>query len=104
MLSDSLRSYFYTPLTVVYTIAIGVFHALLFTGIFRLLREVELPKLANRARRMLALTALYYICELLSALGITNLIANGTQSPDVVLSVADTLVGADTHLLHARLP
>ena len=92
MLSDSLKSYLYTPLTVVYTIAIGVFHALLFIGIYTLSREVELPKLANRSRRMLALTALYYICELLSALGITELIASSTGNHDVVLSYMNLIV------------
>lgn len=92
MLSDSLRAYLYVPLTVVYTIAVGVFHALLFSGIYVLSREVGLPKLSNRARRMLVLTALYYICELLAALGITNLIADGAQSPDVVLSYINLVI------------
>ena len=92
MLSDGLSKYFYEPLKIVYSTGVGIFHAMLFLGIFSLSREVELPKLSNRARRMLVLTALYYICELLSGVGITKLIANSAQSPEVVLSYMNLVI------------
>lgn len=92
MLTAGLESYFYKPLTFVYSAVIGLFHILLFIGIFQLAGEVGLPKISNRARRMLVLTALYYICELLSALGLTGMIAASSGNPDMVLSYINLVI------------
>ena len=52
-LSETLDKWLYTPLTLVYIIAIGVYHAFLLLGVYTLSKSVELPKLAARAVRVL---------------------------------------------------
>lgn len=86
MLTEWLKQYFYKPMSFLYTAAIGLFHVTFFVGIFKLAKEVGLPKIANRSRRMLVLTLLYYICEFLSVTGITNIISSLSESHDMVLS------------------
>ena len=86
MMSEGFEKFFFSPLEVVYMLIIGVFHVFLLLGIYELSVSVELQKLANRSRRILVLTAVYYICEILAASGVTKLIANSTGTPDMVLS------------------
>lgn len=92
MMTESLEKYLFTPLGNVYSLCIGIFHALLFIGIYGLSRSVELPKLANRARRMVALTAVYYFGEAVSLSGLTKLIAGSAGNPDAVLSTLNLVI------------
>lgn len=92
MMSEPLEKYFFGPLKSVYTLAVGVYHVLLFLGIHELSVSVGLPKLANRARRMTALTVVYYICEIASFAGLAGLIANMAENPDAVLSTINLII------------
>lgn len=94
MLTSGLEKYLVNPIKTLYTIAIGVFHVFLLLGIFQLSCEVELKKLTNRSRRMIVLTAVYYLCEMLSLLGLTKPIAALTPNPDRVLSYINASVYA----------
>lgn len=86
MMSDGLTKYFYTPISGIYSVVIGVFHVSIFVGIFKLAKEVGLDKLANRSRRMLVLTAAYYIFEMFSMCGLTEFIAEHSGNYNVVIS------------------
>ncbi|MCI8388481.1 MAG: hypothetical protein HFE63_08475 [Clostridiales bacterium] len=83
--AESIK-WFTSPLNIVYSIVIGAFHIFLFLGIHELSKEVDLPKITTRSIRMLSLTVVYYIIELLSYTGIINKIAYSTAKPEAVLS------------------
>ncbi len=67
-----LPSALHTILQTAYAVAIGIYELFLLLGIFRLAKEIELPKLAARAQRMLTLTAVYYLSELLIMSGVLS--------------------------------
>lgn len=94
MLNEALEKYFANPVKSLYTIAIGAFHVFLLLGIYQLAHEVELNKLANRSRRIIVLTAVYYLLEIISLLGITKTIAALTSNPDRVISYINVSVYA----------
>lgn len=91
-LSETLDKWLYTPLTLVYIIAIGVYHAFLLLGVYTLSKSVELPKLAARAVRVLSLTAVYYLLQLLSSTGLLSRLADMTSQPNVLLTYANAAV------------
>ena len=92
VLGESLEKWLYEPLTVVYIIAIGIYHAFLLCGIYSLSKSVELPKLAARAARVLSLTAVYYLLQLLSSTGLLSKLADMTSQPNVLLTYANAAV------------
>ena len=92
MMTEGFEKFFASPLEIIYALVIGVFHVFLLLGIHELAASVELPKLANRSRRILVLTVVYYICEALATLGITKLIADSSATPDVVLSYMNLVI------------
>ena len=55
-----------------YSVLQGAYELFLLLGIHRLAVSVELPKLAARAGRMLAFTAVYYLLQLVYYTGIMN--------------------------------
>lgn len=84
--SKNAVQWFFTPISALYGIVIGVFHIFLLFGIYRLSESVGLIKPAARARRLITLTVVYYIFQLMSYSGVLKFISGLTDSPDVVLS------------------
>ncbi len=92
VVSETLDRFFVTPILILYSIAIGVHQVFLLLGIHQLSLEVELDKLARRAVRMLSLTAVYYLLQFLTQLGLFAKIADLTASPQMVLSTINAVV------------
>lgn len=83
---ESFVGLIYTPFSIVYSLVIGAYHLFMLLGIHSLAGQVGLDKLAARSVRMLTLTAVYYLFELLSYCGVLEYIAGLTGQPAVVLS------------------
>ena len=91
-LSETLDKWLYTPLTYVYIAAIGVYHVFMLLGINSLSKTVELPKLAARSVRVLSLTAVYYLAQVLSSVGVFGKIAEMTAKPNVLLTYINAAI------------
>lgn len=63
-----------TVLRLAYSAVMGVYEIFLLLGIYKLAREVELPKLSARAQRMMAVTVVYYLMQIVVYSGIPGLL------------------------------
>lgn len=84
-LPDALSA-IYTAFMLVYSLVVGAYHVFLLYGIYTLSKEVQLPKLSARAVRLLAVTIVYYLLQILNDTGASRAIASMTASPDMVAS------------------
>ncbi len=85
-LPAGVTNWLIAPLNLLYSLAIGGWHILFFWGIYLLAVQIELPKISRKARRNLALTAVYYLLTLISKTGLFRFIAEHLSSPDAAMS------------------
>ena len=90
-LPDTLADIYYVFM-IVYSIVVGAYHIFLLYGIYTLSKSVSLDKLSARATRMVALTAVYYIAQILNYTNVTGAVASLTNSPEVLRSYINLAV------------
>ncbi|MBQ8510519.1 MAG: hypothetical protein IJ493_11495 [Clostridia bacterium] len=86
-LSANVPDIFTRVLAICYSLVVLVWHIFLLMGIYELALAVDLPKLAGRTRRILTLTVIYYVLQLLSSSGLLKLITGMTETPEMALSL-----------------
>ena len=104
-LPDALSRLYYAFM-IVYSLIVGAYHVFLLYGIFTLSKSVSLNKLSARATRMVALTAVYYLAQILNYTNVSGALASLTKSPDTVASYINLtiyLLGVVWMLLTWRL-
>ena len=93
-LSPALNTYFVKPLSLAADILYGVYTVFLMVGIYKLARQVELPKLASRSAVVMSLTVMFTLCQTIS--NIASFVT--AQAPETV-TVAVNFIGFAAFLL-----